>query len=185
MEHGYQKPIRDAFTGSLHDLPVYSMVGNNLNPRRRQPHHGGQQLWRQCHESWHTRERHQDTAKDKAAPATDSMGQSVLPTPDQEDDLTKLSEGTENHYGAFIEAMEQITRANPNVINTRFAKHSLEVTVPTSPQSVRMEENMDSKADGHDRNQYNIVEAQPLDPVADAIPVLEKLTAQLQTATKE
>ena len=26
------------------------------------------------------------------------------------------------------------------------------VTVPTSPQSVRTEENMDSKADGHDRS---------------------------------
>ena len=29
------------------------------------------------------------------------------------------------------------------------------------------------------------MEAQSLDPVADAIPVLEKLTAQLQTATNE
>ena len=83
MEHGYQKPIRDAFMGSLRDLPVYSMVGNNLNPRRRQPQHGGQQPWRQCHEPWHTRERHQDTAKDKATPATASTVQSVLPTPDQ------------------------------------------------------------------------------------------------------
>ena len=40
-EHGYQKPIQDAFTGSLRDLPVYSMVGNNLNLRWRQPQHGG------------------------------------------------------------------------------------------------------------------------------------------------
>ena len=148
------------------------------------------------------------------------MVQSVLPTPDQEDDLTKLSEGTDNCYGAFIKAVEQITRANPNDITVHRtpgpeasesetegdgpsptkeesdsdtdSQHSTcwkrvkgKVTVPTSPQSVRMEENMDSTADGHDRSQCNIVEAQSPDPVADAIPVLEKLTAQLQTATKE
>ena len=33
--------------------------------------------------------------------------------------MTKLSEGTENCYGAFIEAVEQITRANPNDITVR------------------------------------------------------------------
>ena len=215
-EHGHHKSIPEAFTGSLRDLPVYEMVGTNLNPRWQQPRRRVPKRFRRRPEPFQYRERHQDTSTAKPTKAAASTSQPPQESPGQEDELMDIPPETEARYDAVMEAAEQTTQVEPKDV-TVHVTHDQPVsesedddgiagtekeesesdspdsvcwkqikgkkTAPETPSSTVTGKTMDNKT--LDESQDLRVDVEQSDAVADAIPVLQRLTLQIETATQE
>ena len=219
-EHGCQKPILDAFNGSLLDLPVYQMVVNNLNPRWNRPRHGGRRPFRQRHNPLKPRERQRDHDRVRPAIAPIPSPQPVPSAPSQKDDRNGLPKENQDQSPAVMDMVEQRGTIKPSDLVVRVTRdpttsesedegvtrssqreesdsdsdsqHSTcwkrtrrENTGPSLAQAATEETSMANTARDQGTDQPTAPENQSSDAVADAIPVLEKLTEQLATATEE
>ena len=118
-EHGYHKPITEAFTGTLRDLPVYQMVEDRLRPQWTQPRLGNERRYQRRQRPRPGRGR-RPTARGRRPMAPQaSKSQAQEQAHHQDEGLVELPMETQERYDEIMLGAEQPADNAPTGVNNQ------------------------------------------------------------------
>ena len=212
-EHRYRKPIAEAFTGTLRDLPKYQMVENHMRRQWTQPRPRNRRRFRRPQRLQQERNQHEPISGENSLKPPEgpphSEGLVELPAEAQErydeimqgaeqqsrntsssmagHDVSRQSasesEDEDSTTGYKQEESDSESESEDSTSWKRLRRHSQAAGEQKAAEGETSMANVTSPAGPSDRNTEP--DDQASDAVKDVIPVLQNLTKQLGKATQE
>ena len=213
MEHRYHKPITEAFTGTLRDLPVYQMIENHMRPQWTQNRPRNRRRFRRPQRLQQGRSQHEPIAGEDSSKPPEC--------PPHSEGLVELPAEAQKRYDEIMQGAEQQVHSTPSSIAAHVAsRQSASESEDEDSTTGSKQEESDSDSESEDSTSWkrlrrhsqaageqkaaegeasmaNVTSSagpsnrnteqddQVSDAVKDVIPVLQKLTKQLGKATQE